>query len=76
MEGNAKMKSAVEKGDLIKVATAQLILDTATTKREEYNQKLEGHKKNMILISSAKSNNFGDEDTYVNHDYILLYSNF
>ena len=35
-----------------------------------------GPKKNMILISSAKSNNFGDEDTYVNHDYILLYSNF
>jgi hypothetical protein len=34
------MKSAVEKGDLSKVATAQLIIDTATTKTGEYNQKL------------------------------------
>ena len=36
-----KMKSAVEKGDLSKVATAQLIIDTATTKTWEYNKKLE-----------------------------------
>ena len=40
IEGNKKMKSAVEKGDLSKVATAQLIIDTATTKTGEYNQKL------------------------------------
>jgi hypothetical protein len=36
MERNEKMKSAVEKGDLSKVATAQLIIDTATTKTGEY----------------------------------------
>jgi hypothetical protein len=41
IEGNEKMKSAVEKDDLSKVATAQLIIDTATTKTGEYNQKLE-----------------------------------
>jgi hypothetical protein len=31
-EGNEKMKSAVEKGDLRKVATDHLIIDTTTTK--------------------------------------------
>jgi hypothetical protein len=36
-----KMKSTVEKGDLSKVATAQLIIDTATTNTGEYNKKLE-----------------------------------
>ena len=41
MERNEKMKSAVEKGDLSKVATAQLIIDTATTKTGEYHQKQE-----------------------------------
>jgi len=41
MEGNEKLKSAAEKGDLSKVATAQLIIDTATTKTGEYHQKLE-----------------------------------
>ena len=41
MEEKERMKSAVEKDDLRKVATAQLILDTATTKTGEYNQKLE-----------------------------------
>ena len=41
IEGNEKMKSAVEKDDLSKVATAQLNIDTATTKTGEYNQKLE-----------------------------------
>ena len=54
MEGNAKMKSAVEKGDLIKVATAQLILDTATTKREEYNQKLEDIRKKQKDLDHRK----------------------
>lgn len=42
------MKSAVEKGDLNKVATAQLIIDTAaTTKIGGYNQKLEEIRKNQ-----------------------------
>jgi hypothetical protein len=41
MERNEKMKSAVEKGDSSKVATAQLIIDTATTKTGEYHQKQE-----------------------------------
>lgn len=41
MEVNEKMKSAVEKYDLSKVASAQLIIDTATPKTGEYNHKLE-----------------------------------
>jgi len=43
-----KMKSAVEKGDLSKAATAQLIIDTATTKTGEYNKKLERNGNQII----------------------------
>jgi len=54
MEGNEKMKSAVEKGDLNKVATAQLIIDTATTKTGEYNQKLEEIRKKQKDLDHRK----------------------
>ena len=65
MEENERMKSAVEKDDLRKVATAQLILDTATTKTGEYNQKLEeirkkqkdfDHRKRKLLESCLDVN--------------------
>jgi len=48
------MKSAVEKGDLNKVATAQLIIDTATTKTGEYNQKLEEIRKKQKDLDHRK----------------------
>jgi hypothetical protein len=53
-EGNEKMKSAIEKGDLIKVATAHLIIDTTTTKTGRYNQKLEEIKKKHKDLDQRK----------------------
>ena len=51
------MKSAVKKGDLNKVATAQLIIDTAaTTKIGGYNQKLEEIRKNQKDWDHRKKN--------------------
>lgn len=53
-EDNEKMKSAVERGDLRKVATAHLIIDTATTKTGGYNQKLEEIKKKQKDLDQRK----------------------
>jgi hypothetical protein len=48
MEENERMKSAVEKDDLRKVATAQLILDTATTIIIRNWKKLERNRRTLI----------------------------
>lgn len=56
MEGNDKMKLAVEKGCLGKVATAQLIIDTAKTKTGEYNLKMEEIRRNRRTWITEKEN--------------------